>query len=118
MPSTLDHDAIEAIRALGGDDPNSFLREIIDIFLSDTPARIDELAAAITSGDTPAFLRAAHSIKGSSANVGAAALKTAAEELENAARATGIAAQAPGVARIREEFERTKQALMALLAAS
>ena len=50
---------------------SGFLREIITIFLEDTPQRMDEMQAALAASDAPAYSRAAHSIKGSAANLGA-----------------------------------------------
>ncbi len=79
----LDQEAIENLRSLGdeeGDD--SFLREVIEIFVSDTPVRLNELRTSHAAGDQTTFTRAAHSIKGSSSNVGAARLFELAKQLE------------------------------------
>ena len=73
--SVLDQTAIENLRALSPDDGDVFLREIIGIFIEDTPRRIAELHASRASLDAPAFTRAAHSIKGSSSNLGASELR-------------------------------------------
>jgi histidine phosphotransfer protein HptB len=79
----LDQTAIENLRALGdeeGDD--SFLREVIGIFVEDTPVRLKELRDSHAAGDQTTFTRAAHSIKGSSSNVGAKRLCLIAQALE------------------------------------
>ena len=104
----IDAQAIENLRALTPDDNDEFLREIVGIFLSDTPSRIAELEQSFAAGDNAPFTRAAHSIKGSSANVGAAALREVAEELEQHAKTNGVAGTEPLVVRVKDEFARVK----------
>jgi HPt (histidine-containing phosphotransfer) domain-containing protein len=113
----LDPEAIANLRALGGDDGDAFLREIVGIFLADTPLRLEELDSSLASGDVSRFTRAAHSIKGSSSNLGAQALQFAANRLEAKSRenAGGLAS---GVADLKAEFQRVRAALDRLLADS
>lgn len=84
----IDPQAIENLRSLAEEGDDSFLREIIDIYFQDTPARLAELRALLGGGDTTAFVRAAHTIKGSSSNVGAEQVRAIAESLEHQARQT------------------------------
>jgi HPt (histidine-containing phosphotransfer) domain-containing protein len=81
----IDPAALDNLRALGDE---VFLQEIIDIFLSDTPKRIDELRRALAARDLRTFARAAHSIKGSASNLGAEPLRALAASLEHDARDT------------------------------
>lgn len=110
---TLDPEAIDNIRSLGGGDPEGFLREIIEIFLTDTPARMNDMSATLAAQDLAGFSRAAHSIKGSAANLGAVSLKAAAENAESACR-VDLAAGATALDALRAEFVRTRQALEAV----
>jgi HPt (histidine-containing phosphotransfer) domain-containing protein len=110
----LDPEIIASIRSLGGDEGDDFLREIIGIFLEDTPLRFTELEDALRLQDTAMFARAAHSIKGSSSNLGAIGLRAEAEALEQDA-VQGLDGAAASIARLKQEFERTKQALNSLL---
>jgi HPt (histidine-containing phosphotransfer) domain-containing protein len=114
--SVIDPQAIENLRALNPGDNDEFLREIIGIFLEDTPLRITELEESGAAGDVTKFARAAHSIKGSSSNLGAGVLRAAAEKLEHHARSEGLNGIAPHVAAVQAEFERAEAALKALLA--
>ena len=59
--------------------------------------------------------RAAHSIKGSSSNLGATDLQAVCEHLENRARADGLADVRDLVAQVKTEFARTQAALRTLL---
>ncbi|GAB5562873.1 MAG: hypothetical protein SynsKO_45200 [Synoicihabitans sp.] len=79
----LDSEAIENLRALGDEmDDDSFLKEVIDIYLTDTPQRIAEIHECLASGDQTTLNRAAHSIKGSSANLGAKVVIEVAKRIE------------------------------------
>ncbi len=113
-PVVIDLKAIESLRALNPGDNDEFLREIAGIFIEDTPVRLAELDESLARGDVGKFSRAAHSIKGSSANLGAMALRMVAEKLEHQSRDHGLANLAPVVATLKMEFERAKRALVAL----
>jgi HPt (histidine-containing phosphotransfer) domain-containing protein len=112
----IDPQAIENLRSLNPDDGDEFLREITGIFLEDTPLRIVELEESLASGDAAKFTRAAHSIKGSSANLGAMALRAVAEALEHQARKEGLAGVAPHLTSIKDEFTRAHAELTKLIA--
>jgi HPt (histidine-containing phosphotransfer) domain-containing protein len=113
-PTPIDPDAIANLRDLNPGDGGEFLREIIAIYIEDTPKRVAEMRAALAAGDTPSFARAAHTIKGSSANVGAAVLKSVAERLESLARKEGLGGVATLVDDCEREFERAKEELLKL----
>jgi HPt (histidine-containing phosphotransfer) domain-containing protein len=116
LPPTIDAAAISNLRALGGDDED-FLGEIIGIFLADMPLRISELETGLQAANTEKFMRAAHSIKGSAANLGAMRLQDSAERLEQQGRLTGAASLGPNVAEVKAEFEQVRLELERLRAA-
>jgi HPt (histidine-containing phosphotransfer) domain-containing protein len=100
----LDPESIESLRALGADGDDSFLKEIIGIFIDDTPVRLKEMRDAFAANDQATFSRAAHSIKGSSSNLGALRLRALAEMLERSSKTsdlTGLDAELP---KIEAEF--------------
>ena len=117
MPDSpvLDPQAIENLRALNPDDNDEFLREIAGIFLDDTPLRIHELDQCLLAGDVAKFTRAAHSIKGSSANLGATPLRAAAEKLEHEARTQSLASLTGLIEQVKTEYRRTEIALHTLI---
>ncbi len=116
MPTPiLDQEAIDNLRALDPDGGDAFLREIVGIFLEDAPLRIAEIDQSLAAGDTPTFIRAAHTIKGASSNVGAAALRAVAEQLEHRAKKDGLGDVAALVAEIKTQFANTKTALNEML---
>ena len=114
-PAVIDLEAIKNLRALNPGDRDEFLREIMGIFLADTPRRIIELEQSLAAGDTSRFSRAAHSIKGSSASLGAAALRAVAEQLERHSHQDGLGGVAPLLASLRAEFFRAETELRNLV---
>ncbi len=111
----IDPVAIAGLRELNPDDGDEFLREITTIFFEDTPQRLAELDQNFAKGDIEAFTRAAHSIKGSSANLGAVGVRQAAERLEYQARTFGLGETAALTAQLKVEFADAQTALTALV---
>jgi len=120
MPSipdaaVIDPQALSNLRALNEGDNDEFLREITVIYLEDTPLRIKELDESMAAGDASKFSRAAHSIKGSSANLGAILVRGAAEKLETQSRQSGVGGLVPLVESLKAEFARADTELRKLL---
>ena len=111
--SILSHEAIEALRTLSPDDP-AFLRELIEIYLQDTPLRLTEIDTALAKSDGTLLTRAAHSIKGSSGNFGASTLAKLAQEIEGHGKTGNFAAAAAALPGFKAEFARVKEALTKL----
>lgn len=116
LPPDLDPEAIANLRALGDDGDDGFLKEIIGIYLEDTPLRIADMHSAAARGDTALYTRAAHTIKGSSSNVGALAMRAVAERLELRSKTEAHAALDPLLAELETTFSRTAIALRAVIA--
>jgi HPt (histidine-containing phosphotransfer) domain-containing protein len=100
----IDSESIENLRSLNPGDGDEFLREIVAIYLEDTPQRIAELEESLASGDTNRFTRAAHSVKGSSANLGAMAVRHAAELLEQHSNKHGLVDVAELISGLKVQF--------------
>lgn len=115
MPDTpaLEPAAIANLRELSPGDPN-FLRELIDIYLEDTPLRLGEIETALTKSDGPTLVRAAHTIKGSSGNFGATHLARLALDIEAHGKAGDLAAAAAAVPALKAEYARVREALRQL----
>jgi HPt (histidine-containing phosphotransfer) domain-containing protein len=114
-PPIVDPEAISNLRALSPNDGDAFLRELLKIFMEDTPARIAELHNCRASRNTANFVRAAHSIKGSSSNVGASELRAIAEQLEHQSRHNGLDEVAEKVAELEAAFVRARDVLTKLI---
>jgi two-component system sensor histidine kinase/response regulator len=77
-------DKAVALERLEGD--LDLLCELVQIFLDETPRLANALAEALATGDAKKVQQAAHSIKGSAANLGAMALFEQAQRIELLAR--------------------------------
>ena len=78
----LDLDVIDRLRQLNQEGEPDVVREVFMLFLDDAPRRIAAIADAIERRDPAALLRAAHTLKGAAANIGATALQALLLELE------------------------------------
>lgn len=115
-PTVLDPQAIENLRALSPDTDNSFLRELIEIYLQDTPERISEIESAIEQGNAGGAMRAAHTIKGSSGNFGARQLVARALEIETLAKAGNLGLIPALLQLLKDEYAQVGVALKQLAA--
>ena len=89
----------------------TFAQELIAAFISSGEQQLNEIAAAIAQNDCTGLAKAAHKLKGASANIHARALKSLAERLEIDSAATQARALQQGNALLRREFDRVKQFL-------
>lgn len=81
----LDSSLLDSMRTLRFDGEPDPVAEIIDLFLRDTPSRLEEATAALNRRDSAGVQAAAHTLKGSANNLGARRLGAAAGRLENQA---------------------------------
>jgi HPt (histidine-containing phosphotransfer) domain-containing protein len=81
----LDHDVLDEVLESTGNDLD-FVKELIDTYLADAPAQLEDMAAAIEADNAASLVRPAHTLKSSSATVGAMRLSAVARELEMAGR--------------------------------
>lgn len=78
----LDQEAVNELRMVMGEG----FTALVDAFEADSHRRLGSLRAALASADRDGAREAAHSLKGSSLNVGARALASVALAAEQAAR--------------------------------
>ncbi|GAB4243154.1 MAG: hypothetical protein OHK0028_21690 [Deltaproteobacteria bacterium] len=116
VSSPIDRVVLEGIRALEGDGNRGLLERIIGVYLSDSPRLVEGILSAAEKGDTESLLRAAHTLKSSSANVGAAGLSELCRKVEGMVRAgEPVAAGAPVLSKIEGEFQSVREALSDVL---
>jgi HPt (histidine-containing phosphotransfer) domain-containing protein len=110
----IDQEVLVELRSLLGSDVD----HLIDVFLEDTPRILAALKSAAIAPDYDALRDAAHSLKSSSANLGAMSLSAASKRLEQGARQRTLQHPAVAVALLCNEYARAKQALQAYAGAS
>jgi len=103
----IDESALDELFAVIGPDAG----RIVTVFLEDAPHLLAQLERAALAPDFTALREAAHSLKSSSANLGAMALSAAAKRIELGARMETLDRPAVAVAILTEEFERARAAL-------
>ena len=102
----IDPAVFESLRALqeaGQPDPAA---ELIDLFLADTPPRLNALAAAVRDSHASGLRESAHSLKGTASNLGARRLAALCAKLEVGAKAGDLANTASWFAEVTEEYRR------------
>ena len=82
--SPVDHSTLQDLVA---STDMAFVQELIEAFLEDGREQIAAMRQSLASGDVLAFQRAAHSLKSSSASLGALGFSAQAKELEQLAKA-------------------------------
>ena len=82
----LDPAVVESLRKLTPPGEPDVLTEILTVFLNEVPRRIDRLKAAWREGNAAEVQRAAHSLKGSSGNIGADALFDVCRQIDERAK--------------------------------
>ncbi|RQD76672.1 response regulator, partial [Desulfonatronospira sp. MSAO_Bac3] len=80
-------------------------REIANMYLQDIPAKIEELQKALEDKAVQKVLRAAHSIKGNSANTGCMAISAIAEMMESLAQSGELDKVANLMPELKRQFE-------------
>ncbi|MDG2526160.1 ATP-binding protein [Stenotrophomonas sp. HITSZ_GD] len=108
----LDTEVLDELHEVAGAETASIVR----LFLEDAPRLIARLEAASGTRDNEELRQASHTLKSSSANVGAIALANAARRIELAARAGPIERPAVMVALVIAEYARARLALTGQIA--
>jgi HPt (histidine-containing phosphotransfer) domain-containing protein len=109
----LDQPTIDSLLdSLGGD--AEFMTELIDTYAVDAPAQLDGLRAGLAADDPDALVRPAHTLKSSSASLGALELAERCRQLEASAKSGSLDGAAASIAAIEAEVGRVIDALEAL----
>jgi signal transduction histidine kinase/CheY-like chemotaxis protein len=114
-PDQINRQALNNIRALSASNGDALLERVLQAFLEDTPTHLHTIGQAIANGNTSQMRKAAHSLKSSSANVGADALAQRCKELEQLGRHDTTAGAAALLAEMERSFQAARQALGAIL---
>ncbi len=115
---TLDVGMLDDILGFSPEGGAELVRELAEMFFSGTPSRILVLQEGIAHGDADAVTRAAHALKGSSSNIGAARIAASCGQLEEHARRGQLAGASDLVRAIETELPHFRAALEQHLAAA
>ena len=107
----IDAEAMERLRLLEDDDEPDIVGELVRLFLANTPPRIANMVTGVKSGNLVAVGRAAHSLKSSSAHLGAIEMQQVCEKLEALKDSAHVDEAAHLVGLLQREFEVVGRAL-------
>ena len=102
--STLDLGTLNELREM----LEEGLDELLDEYLKDAPSQLSKLGDVIEAGDVQAISEVAHSLKGSSGNLGIRAVYSLCQQLEQEARGGSVADGAGSLKAIVEAFEQAQ----------
>jgi signal transduction histidine kinase/CheY-like chemotaxis protein/HPt (histidine-containing phosphotransfer) domain-containing protein len=113
--TALDADVVRDLLDVMGDE----FTDLVRVYLEDTPKSIALLEQAAGTADNQGLIAPAHSLKSTSANLGALSLAELAKRLEHGARSGDLGSEAPVlVAELSRTFARVHAELQSLLAKS
>jgi HPt (histidine-containing phosphotransfer) domain-containing protein len=114
-PGILNAETLNTLLGYVESDQPDFLRDILTSYLADTETRLLEMREARRTGDAARLARTAHTIEGSSLNVGADTLASLVKSVQREAK-LGTLPQEDRLRACEEEFARVRQALSGFLA--
>ena len=105
-------DGRELLERVGND--REFLQELASLFREDGPKQLERIRIEIGQKDSGEVLRAAHSLRGTLANLGARSAAEMASEIEQAGRTADLARAEAALGNLELELPRVLDALSAL----
>jgi CheY-like chemotaxis protein/HPt (histidine-containing phosphotransfer) domain-containing protein len=78
----LDYKIIQGLKELGSDDDNSFLKEVIDLYVEQAPGLIENIKKQFNEKNSLKMSQEAHALKGASLNIGAKKLSEVCKSIE------------------------------------
>ena len=109
----LDRSALEAIRALQSDATPDLLVRVVHLYFDSAPELIARVRSGLAERDHNAVRVAAHTLKSSSANLGATSLAEMCKQLEMAARSGILDGALPDADAVEREYRAVRAALEA-----
>ncbi len=107
----LDKTTIDYLKSLRRGDGPSVLERAVGMYLENAPTVLEELRRAIAGGDASAVWKIAHSLKSSSASLGAKQLAQHIGDMEGRARQNDLVEADSRLVRIETEFQKVSSAL-------
>jgi two-component system sensor histidine kinase/response regulator len=106
----VDNAVIENLRVLGG---SGMISELAELFFDDASSSLRTLREAVDENDARSVERVAHTLRGSSGNMGATRMAVICAELQNVGASGDLGHAAELLDRLEKEFGRVRPALEA-----
>ena len=114
----LDQSVLASLRELQDEGDPDIVAEVGGLFLKHSPDKVKAILEALETGDAKGLYLAAHSLKSSSAYIGAMRLSALAKDLEMMGRSGTLEGARNLAKRLQEEFDLATKALQAEMARS
>jgi len=111
----IDSSVLDGMRVLQSPNGPSVVERVVGLYLGSAPAILGRMGEGAARADINLVREAAHSLKSSSANVGALRLSSLCKEMEAHARASSLESAVRILPSVIEEFARVQEALEAHL---
>lgn len=111
--AAFDGSVIDNLRQIEKAGTPGLVRKVIEAFVQDTAVRLEDLREAVGEEDGPALARVSHTLKGSSANVGASSMAAICAALETSGQAGDFIAAPTLIRQLEAEFRRINADLCA-----
>ena len=107
----IDPAALAVLRQLRRPDRPDPLEELIDLFVQETPERLQQMRTAVTQYNAEALAEVAHSLRGCASSIGAVRMASLCEKLEENADRRALQISSRLLKQIETEFDNARQAL-------
>lgn len=114
VTDVLDMTVVDELIALSDDGDPELLLDLIGLFLSDSPSKLEAVSEGVQTGDLDRVERAAHSLKGSSGNLGARRLQYLCESLVTRSRTGDLDGARRVASQLEPVFDEARGALLRL----
>ena len=118
LDNFLDQSVLASLRELQDEGDPDIVAEVGGLFLKHSPGKVKAILEALETGDAKGLYLAAHSLKSSSAYIGAMRLSALAKDLEMMGRSDALEGANDLAKRLQEEFDLAAKALQAEIARS
>jgi len=108
---SLDLGRLEELASMDDGDSTYMVRELIDLFLSDSPEQMRNLWNALRARDASAMRATAHRFLSSVENIGARRMAALCAEIEHCGQSDSLAAAQPLLTHLTQELERVRSLL-------
>jgi CheY-like chemotaxis protein/HPt (histidine-containing phosphotransfer) domain-containing protein len=109
--TSIDREILQEFCQTLGENSSHILTKLIDCYLEDAPKLLEEMITGVEQRDAIALNHASHTLKSSSAALGATNLANLCKKIEAMARCENIHDASVKVLEIKAEYERVKAAL-------
>jgi len=111
VPSREEADMLSHLSHLQDEHGDELVVELVELFVSNTPMLLTAMREALAHGDSDGLQQVAHTLKGSSSNLGAEPLTSLCVALEEHGQAGEMQEAVPLIDKLEQEFARVKLVL-------